>query len=120
MGISLLAEIAWCLGAMVLVPLPALADSDQIIFSGSIVEPTCSIEAEQSTTVTGVTPTITGEARRTCARSVNTTAASQIYVLTVMHLSSSMPDRVLKYFDDYVKASRTDGADPALLTQTYE
>lgn len=121
MTISLLAEVAWCLGALVFMPLPVLAESDQILFSGSIVEPTCSIEAGESTTATGVAPTITGETRRTCAKSVNATAAaSQIYALTVVRLSGSVPDRVLKYFDAYVKGSRTDAVDPALLTQTYE
>jgi len=29
-------------------------------------------------------------------------------------------DRVLKYFETYVKASRPDAAEPVLLTETYE
>jgi hypothetical protein len=42
------------------------------------------------------------------------------FALTVVRLSSSVPDRVLKYFDAYVKAGRSDVADPVLLTQVYE
>lgn len=48
------------------------------------------------------------------------TGAAQRYVLTTEHLSSSVSDRVLKYFDAYVKASQPHAADPVLLTQTYE
>jgi hypothetical protein len=110
MTISLMAEVAWCLCAILLVPLPVRAENDQIAFSGSIVESTC-----------GATPTIAAETRQTCAGPGNVPAAvSRIYALTAVRLSSSVPDRVLKYFDAYVKTSRTDAADPMLLTQTYE
>lgn len=121
MTISLLAEVAWCLCALLLVPLPIRAESGQIIFSGSVVEPTCNAGDAENMAITGAATTITAETRQTCAKPGNATAAaSRIYALTVVRLSSSVPDRVLKYFDAYVKASRADTVDPVLLTQTYE
>lgn len=120
MTISLMAEVAWCLCAMLLAPLPVRAEDRQISFSGSVVESTCSAVVEESMTVTGATPATGGETRQICATPGNAAAASRIYALTIMRLSSSVPDRALKYFDTYIKASRTDAADPVLLTQTYE
>lgn len=122
MTISLIAEVAWCLCIIALIPLPIRAESGRIIFSGSIVEPTCSLAPEESAMVTGATPSVVGETRRqTCARPGHATAAaSGIYALTFVRLSSSVPDRVLQYFDTYVKASRVDAVDPMLITQTYE
>jgi hypothetical protein len=121
MTISLMAEVAWCLCAILLVPLPVRAENDQITFSGSVVESTCSAAAAENMAIAGATPTIAAETRQTCAEPGNvTTAVSRIYALTAVRLSSSVPDRVLKYFDAYAKASRSDATDPVLLTQTYE
>jgi hypothetical protein len=122
MTISLTAEVAWCLCAMLLVPLPVRAEGGQINFSGAIAESTCSAVAEESMTVTSVTPTTGGETRQICTMPGNaaTVAASRFYALTIVRLSSSVPDRVLKYFDAYTKASQSDAVDPVLLTQTYE
>lgn len=119
MTISLMTEVAWCLCTLLLVPLPAQAENGQITFSGSVTESTC--DAAENTALAGVAPTIAAEARKTCAKPGNATAAaSRIYALTMMRLSSSVPDRVLKYFDAYVVAGRADAVDPVLLTQTYE
>lgn len=121
MSISLMAEVAWCLCTLLLVPLPARAESGQITFSGSVVEPTCNAATAGNMAITAAAPVIAAETRQTCAGpGIATVAASRIYALTVVRLSSSVPDRVLKYFDTYVKTSRTDAADPVLLTQTYE
>jgi hypothetical protein len=121
MTISLMAEVAWCLCAMVLIPLPVRAESDQIIFSGSVVEATCDAAAVENIAITGAAPTITAGTRQTCAKPGSASAAaSRIYALTVVRLSSSVPDRVLKYFDAYVRISRSNAMDPVLFTQTYE
>ncbi|MFC5581437.1 hypothetical protein [Rhodanobacter terrae] len=120
MTISLMAEVAWCLCTLLLVPLPGRAESGQILFSGAVIEPTCSAAVAEDVAITGAPPTIAAEARQTCARPGKAAAASRIYALTVVRLTSSVPDRVLKYFDGYVKAGRSDAMDPVLLTQTYE
>jgi hypothetical protein len=48
------------------------------------------------------------------------TNPSRIYAVTVARLSNSESDRVLAYFDNYVRAERPGSADPVLVTQTYE
>lgn len=122
MTISLMAEVAWCLCATLLVSLPARAQSGRITFSGAVVEPSCSAVTEENLmALADPSPARGGQTRRTCARPGNTAgAASRIYALTIVRLSSSVPDRVLQYFDAYVKADRAGAADPLLLTQTYE
>jgi hypothetical protein len=121
MTISLMAEVAWCLCTILFVPLPVRAENGQIFFSGSVVEPTCNAAAAEDMAITEVAPTVAAETRKTCVGPGNATAAaSRIYALTVVRLSNSVPDRVLKYFDAYVKASRSNATDPVLLTQTYE
>lgn len=91
----------------------------RITFRGAIVEPTCSMATVSVTTLV----LATGQNRPhrvKCAGPDTGFLAPPIYTLTVAPLSSSTADRVLKYFDTYVKASQPDAADPLLLTQTYE
>jgi hypothetical protein len=94
--------------------------SGRITFTGAVVEPTCDVTAESAVTL--VTRASAQDLRRraSCAGPNATAAAAQIYVMTVVRLSDSVTDRVLKYFDTYVRASRPDAVDPELLTQTYE
>lgn len=124
MTITPLLIVAGFLGASVLVPSiagAASAEGGRITFSGAVVAPTCGVSSPVITMVAAVPHAVTETQRLTCATSGNAgSAASRIYALTVVHLSSSVPDRVLKYFDAYVKAGRPDAADPILLTQVYE
>jgi hypothetical protein len=48
------------------------------------------------------------------------TSAASIYAVTVVQLTGSEPDRVLQYFNNYVKASQASASGPVLVTQTYE
>ena len=93
------------------IPSIATAADQRIVFSGAIVEPTCGIAVSQRTTA--------APQRLTCTAS-NQASANPIYVLTRRRLSGQESDHVLDYFDAYVKAGRSDAADPTLLTQTYD
>ena len=122
MAISLVTLLAMCLCATTVIPSTAVAASGRITFSGAIVEPTCSVStADNTAAAVDVSQTEVRMERQACNRSGNASeGASPIYVLTVMRLSGSVSDQVLKYFDAYVKEGRSDGADPVLLTQTYD
>ena len=96
-----------------LMPSIATAAEQRIEFSGAIVEPTCGIAASQGTAA--------APQRLTCAASSHATANSNpIYVLTTRRLSGNESDRLLEYFDAYIKAGRPDAAAPTLLTQVYD
>jgi hypothetical protein len=96
------------------------ASGGRITFRGSIVEPTCGVEAEGVETLVARASGQNRLYRMNCAGPNAAAAAPQIYNVTIVRLSSSAADRVLKYFDTYVKASRPDAVDPLLLTETYE
>jgi type 1 fimbria pilin len=117
MRISSIVIIASCLSGLALHSASALAASGEIVFSGSIVESTCNVASAQ---IGAIAPRI-ATSRLSCGRPVaGSNGAPQTYVMTQTRLSSSESDRVLKYFDTYVKAGRPDAADPTLLTQTYD
>ena len=106
MTISMLLLVA------LLMPSIATAAEQRIEFSGAIVEPTCGVAASQHTAA--------APQRLTCASSSHAPVNSNpTYVLTTRRLSGQESDRVLEYFDAYVKAGRP-GAAPTLLTQTYD
>ena len=122
MAISLVTLLAMCLCATTFIPSTAVAAGGRITFSGAIVEPTCSVSTvDNAGAAANALQTEVRMERQACNRSGNASGgASPIYALTVMRLSGSVSDQVLKYFDTYVKAGRSDVADPVLLTQTYE
>jgi hypothetical protein len=103
--------ISQLLLATLLIPSIATAADQRIVFSGVIVEPTCGIAVSQGAS--------TMPQRLACVASNHGTSNS-IYVLTTRHLSGPESDRVLEYYDAYVKAGRPDAAAPTLLTQTYD
>ncbi|MFZ0870989.1 MAG: hypothetical protein WAM90_09705 [Rhodanobacter sp.] len=103
--------ISQLLLAMLLIPSIATAADQRIMFSGAIVEPTCGVVVSQSASAT--------PQRLTCVAS-NHGISNSIYVLTTRHLSDLESDRVLEYYDAYVKAGRSDAVAPTLLTQTYD
>lgn len=121
MTITLLLVVAGYLGASALVPSLARAADGRITFSGKVVTPTCSVATPVIATVAAEPFAVAAPRRLTCAPSGNASvAASPGYALTAVRLSSSVHDRVLKYFDAYVKAGRPDATDPLLLTRVYE
>ena len=122
MAISLVTLLGMCLCATTFIPSTAVAVDGRITFSGAIVEPTCS--ASTAGSAAAAANALQAEVRmeqQACNRSGNARGGvSPIYALTVMRLSGSVSDQVLKYFDTYVKAGRSDVADSVLLTQIYE
>jgi type 1 fimbria pilin len=89
-----------------------------ITFVGEVVEPTCSLGAEQNL----VSVAMAQQSRQRSCTGANPAAAqaSRIYNVGVVHLSSAEPDQVLRYFANYVRVAKSGGADPVLVTQTYE
>lgn len=121
MTIRLLLIVACSLSASAVIPSLACAAEGRITFSGAVVEATCSVAAPVIAMVAAIPHGVTEVRQLTCATSGNASVAPpQRYALTVVRLSSSVPDRVLKYFDNYVRASYSNAADPVLLTQVYE
>lgn len=116
---------AFSLCAMVacaLIAEPAAADGGTISFAGAIVAPTCSIAAGSSSLTATVGEALVNQpVRRACSEPGHPAAdTARAYAVSVARLSSSESDRVLAYFDSYVKAGRPDADDPVLVTQTYE
>lgn len=122
MAISLVTLIAACLCAATLVPSRAVAANERITFSGAVVEPTCGISSvDSAAAAANAAGTHFQVERWACIKHGSASReASPSYTLTVMRLSGSISDPVLKYFETYVLAGRSDVAGPVLLTQTYE
>jgi type 1 fimbria pilin len=97
-------------------------EAGTIAFAGAIVEPTCNISAVPNllSAVTRAAETQQSY-QRTCSDTVPTPVnASRIYRTSVVHLSNSEPDQVLRYFASYVRTAQPSSADPVMVTQTYE
>lgn len=99
-----------------------IAAGGTITFVGAVVEPTCSIANEPDSLHLVTSPAASEQStRHICSGpSGSQVEASRIYEANVTHLSATTPDRVLSYFDHYVRAANPGGADPELVTQTYE
>jgi hypothetical protein len=93
-----------------------------ITFVGALVEPTCNISSVPDLLGAETRPAGTQQSyRRTCSGTTPTPAsASRVYSTSVVHLSSSESDQVLRYFAGYVRAGQPGSADPVLVTQTYD
>lgn len=95
-----------------------------ISFVGSVVEPTCSVAAASADMDRLVSAAqVQQSLQRSCSDSSAPTAmagSSRPYLVDVVSLSGSQPDRVLQYFADYVRAAQPESANPVLVTQTYE
>ncbi|WP_158753457.1 hypothetical protein [Dyella sp. S184] len=118
MAISLIVVVASCLCAATSILSTISAASERIVFSGAIVEPTCSVPSVEINLLAAAAPSTHAQAWRwVCAQPGH---AAEVYALTAERLSSSVHDRMLKYFDAYVMASGPLAMHPVLLTQTYE
>jgi hypothetical protein len=113
--------LAGCLCAMVFGASTANATSGRIVFSGTIVEPTCGAFAGHMTSI-ALSGAPAAAQRVVCAGTGGVTAAAPpAYVMTVARLSSDTSDRLINYFSNYLQASGIAAADAArLITQTYE
>lgn len=100
----------------------AKIEGGTIAFAGAIVEPTCNISVAPDVLSAVTRAAVTQQSyKRTCSGTIPAPVnASRIYSTSVVHLSNSEPDQVLKYFAGYVRAAQSSSADPVLMTQTYE
>jgi hypothetical protein len=92
----------------------------RITFTGAIVESTCGVTAESAAALATGAPKENLLHQATCTGPNAAAVAPQIYRVSAVRLSDSVSDRVLKYFDNYVKASGPEAKDPVLVTQIYE
>ena len=102
------------LAAMAFAPAMAMADGGTIVFSGRIVEPTCSASAQRiGDAQSGDTPH-----RYRCSEAANPTPGqrAQSYALSVSDTSGTplASDPLIVYFGQYLSAQ------PKLVTQTYD
>ncbi len=93
------------------------ASGGRITFTGAVVEPTCGASTERVATWIAVASESGRPHLDACPKSGAAPIPSQIYAITVIHLSNAETDRVLRYFSNYVRAGRQD---PVLITQSYE
>jgi hypothetical protein len=101
-----------CMGAALLGTPAARADGGLITFSGAIVENTCAGGPDLQTSAPSKPQ------RLDCARTpANPT--QQGYTALRVALSGGESDKVLKYFHDYMVATRADAA-PTMVVRTYE
>ncbi|HWX65348.1 MAG TPA: hypothetical protein VNZ27_02870 [Rhodanobacter sp.] len=115
MTVFLPSLVASCFSVMAFLPLAVRAEEGRITFTGMIVEPTCSTPS-----LVAIASATEFTTRRMTCLDRRGSAATQGYTLSIVRLTSAVPDHVLQYFVTYVKAARPDAADPLLLTKVYE
>lgn len=109
-----------CIPRMSVASDAAGAANERITFTGAIVEPTCGVNIERVATLVTAASGSGVPHSDMCGRPNTTVVASQIYTVSVVRLSDAEPDRVLRYFSDYVRAGQVNAPSPILVTQTYE
>lgn len=110
-------SLVGCALAMSLVAMNAKASDGRVVFSGAIVEPTCQVDQRNL----DMASLQAAPSRVDCAGASGATSmAPQAYTLTVAHLSTETPDRLLRYFAGYVAAGSDDRVDARMVTQTYD
>ena len=100
--------------ALAMVPAAAMADGGTIVFSGAIVEPTCSVGAQRIDAAQATLP----PSRYRCSENANATPGqrAQSYALAVSDTVGTplASDPLIVYFAQYLSAQ------PKLVTQTYD
>lgn len=100
--------------AMAFAPAAAMADGGTIVFSGAVVEPTCSVGAQRIGDAQGAVSPV----RFHCSERANATPGqlAQSYALSVSSTSGTplASDPLIVYFAQYLSAQ------PKLVTQTYD
>ncbi|WP_266167925.1 hypothetical protein [Dyella subtropica] len=103
--------------ALTIAAFAAHADGGTVMFSGAIVEPTCSVGLQRIQTTEAGTPR-----RYNCTEQATASPghAAQAYALSVVSLAETplASDRLVAYFAQYLSAQSA--APPKLVTQTYE
>lgn len=114
--------LAGCVLAMIFGTSTAKAASGRIVFSGSIVTPTCAV-ADVSAGFTRSISTRPGSASRefTCGTPGSPAGSGGSYSVTVTTLgAATKSDRLLDYFAGYVAMVGTGTPSARLVTQTFD
>lgn len=114
--------LAGCLLAMIFGTSSARAASGRIVFSGSIVTPTCAV-ADVSAESTRSISTRPGSTSRefVCGNSGSPAGSGGSYSVTVTTLGgATKSDRLLAYFTGYVTVAGAGTPSAKLVTQTFD
>lgn len=92
----------------------------RLVFSGSIVEPTCSTSNADAALQTPHDDRL--PPRRRCGDATTVADASRPYALVIVRLDTvdTGNDPLLHYFTGYANAVGEDGAKPKLVVRTYQ
>ena len=115
--------LAGCALAMIFGASSAKAASGRIVFSGAVVEPTCSVSDARIDATASPQSSHGSAPRRFACGSADTPAdAGRAYALTEVSLDAAVTahDRLLNYFAGYLNAAGIGGAEAKLVTQTFE
>ena len=115
--------LAGCALAMLFGASNAKAASGRIMFSGAVVEPTCSVSDARIDATASPQSNHGSAPRRFACGSTDTAAdAGRAYALTEVSLDAVVTahDRLLDYFAGYLNAAGISGAEAKLVTQTFE
>ena len=113
--------LAGCVFAMIFGTSSARAASGRIVFSGSIVTPTCAV-ADVSTGSTRSISSLPGSTSQeyTCGNSGSPAGSGGSYAVTVTTLgAATKSDRLLAYFTGYVTVAGAGTRSAKLVTQTF-
>jgi len=115
--VSSLNVLAGCvLGMLISMPI-ARAATGRIVFSGAVLEPTCSTESMSK----AVNPGVDNGAgtRLGCNRTATSTGSSYSRVVTNLATAELSHDRLLNYFATYARVTGSEVA-VKVLVQTYD
>jgi hypothetical protein len=114
--------MAGCVLAMILGASNAKAATGRIVFSGAVVEPSCSASTADLDVAASARVGDTAPHRYTCGAPGKPANMNRVYSMAIVSLDAgaSAHDRLLKYYAGYIGASAVDGAAVKLVVQTYE
>lgn len=113
--------LSGCALAMLFVASTASAANGRIVFSGAVVEPTCSTftaDVDAETTVSSRPVDGSGQHRLSCGRTPTNPGRSYSRTVVSLDVATISNDRLLGYFASYSNADG--GAAAKLVTRTYE
>jgi len=117
-----MAGCAWVALAMLAGMSGANAETGRVVFSGAVVEPTCSVGDVRIGAVALPQPGHSVPARFACGTSSAAAGAARSYSLVVVSLDATTiaHDRLLRYFASYANAPGVAQPNAKLAIQTFD
>jgi type 1 fimbria pilin len=99
----------------------ANAATGRIVFSGAVVEPTCSTERVQADATNRLPPiNDLAPTRQNCGRTSSDPGRSYARTVVSLDAATIANDRLLDYFAGYANAEAADGERAKLIIRTYD